>query len=727
MGLVSELRRRNVLRMLVLYVVAAWLIMQVAEVLIDLAKLPDWIGTTTLWLLAVGFPIAVIVSWFYEITPEGISLEKDVEPGESITHVTGRRLDFLVISLLCAAVILFAYDKWWLPDPPDQSVAILPFVNISGNPDNEYLSDGITETLLHTLAQLPELKVTARTSSFYYKGQDIDIREIAGQLAVAYVLEGSVQRVGDKLRIVAQLIEAETGFHSWSKTYDREMSDIFSVQDDIATSVARAMQVTLRGDPGQGGGKIQTVGTDNVAAYEAYLIGMQQRNTYSNKFDLLAEMSFKEALALDPDFYEARLELAFTYRHQADNGGITPADANEKLIPLVDRLLKERPDNGLPLMLAITVENFRSQGLGGGDFDLDKHLAEISAAIERSPNEPRLYGQIYDLLRAANRPEEALEQLNRGIAVDPLNWELHDSRSLFLFGTGDLDGAEAAYTRTLELNPDNPSILARAADVHWMRKEYAQWFAMVRKSMELDPLDAEFPAFISMELRRFGLNDEADRYLYRATAIAPDNRVVRKARLYRLVLQDHARAREMSEVMLRDDIDNRWGTYQLAATVFVSTMTELGETDQALAVLEELRPGVTSPNFEPQNNKQLTLQFVAVLALAQSQSREETQRLLETVMPRWEKPFPGWGRNWRVAAIEMARGDTKLAIEQALKDLSLKSLIDREDAVRYRHLYFWKALALQPAVAVRLNELDAEMKKGGEEIWAYIVEHDLQL
>ncbi len=130
MGLISELRRRNVLRMAVLYAIAAWLIVQVAEVLIDLAKLPDWIGTTTLTLLAVGFPIALIFSWFYEITPEGISLEKDVERGESITHVTGRRLDFIVISLLCAAVILFAYDKWWMHGPPEHSIAVLPFENM---------------------------------------------------------------------------------------------------------------------------------------------------------------------------------------------------------------------------------------------------------------------------------------------------------------------------------------------------------------------------------------------------------------------------------------------------------------------------------------------------------------------------------------------------------------------------------------------------------------------
>jgi len=242
MRIVSELRRRNVLRMAALYAVAAWLIVQVAGILIDLAKLPDWIGTTTLWVLFIGFPIALIFSWFYEITPEGISLEKDSDPDVALPHVSDRRLDFLVISLLCAAVILFAFDKWGSSDPPDRSVAVLPFADMSPNGDQEYFGDGIAEELLNELVRLDGLRVAGRTSSFSFKGTNESLSAIAEALNVGAILEGSVRKDGDRVRITAQLINIADGEILWSKTYDRELVNIFEIQEEIATSVGRRSQ-----------------------------------------------------------------------------------------------------------------------------------------------------------------------------------------------------------------------------------------------------------------------------------------------------------------------------------------------------------------------------------------------------------------------------------------------------------------------------------------------------
>jgi hypothetical protein len=180
MKLFSELKRRNVLRMAVLYVVAAWLVMQVAEVLVGLGALPERTGQWILVLLAIGFPIALIFSWFFEITPEGLSLEKDVAEGQSVTRATGRRMDFVIIAILSAGLILFAWDKWWPRGPEELSIAVLPFENMSADPEQEYFSDGISEELLSLLAQIRGLKVIARTSSFSFKGKKSTSRRWRG-------------------------------------------------------------------------------------------------------------------------------------------------------------------------------------------------------------------------------------------------------------------------------------------------------------------------------------------------------------------------------------------------------------------------------------------------------------------------------------------------------------------------------------------------------------------
>ena len=309
MGLLSELRRRNVLRMAALYVVAAWLIMQVAEVIIGLANLPEWVGPTTLGLLAVGFPIALVFSWFYELTSEGINLEDNGESAESVTRVTGRRMDFIVISLLCAAVILFAYDKWWTDPPPPKSVAVLAFENISADPEQEYFSDGISEELLNLLAQVPELTVISRSSAFSFKDKDVTIPEIARQLNVAHVLEGSVRKAGDQVRITVQLIDAHSDSHIWSETYDRTLNDVFAIQDDIASKVVAQLKIKLLG----------AAPSARETDPEAYTVYLQARHLGRQEtvegLERSNEMYWK-MLEIDPQYAPAWVGLANNYSRQ---------------------------------------------------------------------------------------------------------------------------------------------------------------------------------------------------------------------------------------------------------------------------------------------------------------------------------------------------------------------------------------------------------------------------
>ena len=267
-SVIAELKRRNVFRVALLYLVAAWVILQVAQLLFDVLKLPDWTSRLVLGLLALGFPLALIFSWVYELTPEGLKREHEVERNASITAETARKLDLIVVGLLVIAIVVVAVERFIprtapIPAATDaasgassaeapvqaaaKSIAVLPFADMSAGKDQEYFADGLSEELLNLLAKIPDLRVAARTSAFKFKGEKIDVKEVAQKLNVAHILEGSVRKSGNKVRITAQLIKAADGYHLWSETYDRTLDDIFVVQDDIAGEVVKALKLTLLG------------------------------------------------------------------------------------------------------------------------------------------------------------------------------------------------------------------------------------------------------------------------------------------------------------------------------------------------------------------------------------------------------------------------------------------------------------------------------------------------
>ena len=254
-GFISELKRRNVVRVGVAYLVIAWLLLQVADTLTSALNLPDWVTQSVIVLLLLGFVLALVFAWAFEITPDGVVRTGKFESGQPAIAQATRRLDYVTIAAVVIAVILLAWAKFGAePDGPadplvnDASVAVLPFVNLSANEVNDYFSDGLTETVLHMLAQTPNLRVVARTSSFAFKNKEMDIRDIAGDLGVAHVLEGSVQQVGDHIRITAQLIRASDGTHLWSEKYDRQLVDIFAIHDEIALAVGSQLSKSLIGN-----------------------------------------------------------------------------------------------------------------------------------------------------------------------------------------------------------------------------------------------------------------------------------------------------------------------------------------------------------------------------------------------------------------------------------------------------------------------------------------------
>ena len=422
MSLYSELKRRNVFRVALLYLVSSWLLLQVADVGISLLGLPEWTGRFVFLLLVLGFPLVMVFSWVYEITPDGIKKEKDVPSDASIAADTARKLNTAVVVLLVLALGGLAIDRLIpeqavAPDDsaevtavssefPDHSIAVLPFVNMSADSENEYFSDGLSEELLNLLARIPELQVAARTSAFSFKNSTADIPEIAEKLHVANVLEGSVRKSGNSIRVTAQLIKASNGYHLWSETWDRELTDVFAIQDEIAAAVVDELRVTLLGDAPH-------ARVTDTRAFELFLQSKPAANLATEEGLEEAAALLTEALAIDPEFSDAWAQLATVQINQVGRGFV-PGDIG------VDR---SRASNNRAL--EIDPNNFRA--LSGliwiavhydWDFDLAAQLNEQATAL--APNNVNVLNSAASLAAAFGKHAQQIELLEAARERDPL-------------------------------------------------------------------------------------------------------------------------------------------------------------------------------------------------------------------------------------------------------------------------------------------------------------------
>jgi TolB-like protein/Tfp pilus assembly protein PilF len=415
MSFVDELKRRNVLRVAIAYAIVAWLIAQVTELAFDSFGTPDWAIKTVLFLLLIGFPLALLFAWAFELTPDGLKREKDVDRSESITPRTGRKLDYSIFAVLVLALGYFAADKFLLDTPPDvgvpqttadKSIAVLPFVNMSSDPEQEYFSDGIAEELLNVLSKIPGLRVSARTSSFQFKGENLDIVKIGQQLNSSLVLEGSVRKSGTSVRITAQLIDAATGFHLWSETYDRQIEDVFAVQDEISAAIVAELQEHLGLQVGAAP-RVRTA--ENPAAHEAYLRGLYlvAQDTRAGREEAVAQ--FERALSHDPDYAIAHAELAMAILRSRPGAEARPRAAlHVKRATELDPTLAEvHAAKGLLLYDQV---------------NLEEALTSFRRAVEINPNYVAAYTWMGQLLNLdLGRYDEAFPMREKAMRIDPLS------------------------------------------------------------------------------------------------------------------------------------------------------------------------------------------------------------------------------------------------------------------------------------------------------------------
>jgi TolB-like protein len=430
MSFFEELKRRNVVRVGVVYLITAWLLAQVADLLLENFNAPDWVIQAILIVLLVGFPLALIFAWAFELTPEGLKKEKDVDRSQSITRVTGRKLDRAIIVILVIALSYFIWEsrvQHQHSEAPDQqaavepaaaetsakSIAVLPFVNMSSDPEQEYFSDGISEEILNSLAKVKELKVAGRTSSFAFKGKNQDLRQIGDTLGVEHILEGSVRKSGAQVRITAQLIQVDDGFHLWSETYDRELTDVFAIQDEIANAILAQLKAALLED-----GQVEvTVARADSDAYDLYLLAKQRMYERTGPTIQSAVELLDRAISSDPAYapaYAQRGIATLLLSEGSGSYGDMPLDralSTGKLY--IDKALQI--DDGLAEAWAGLGLYHINRPLG-----IEDAIPVLRKALDLNPGLIDAYNWLHNALIATGRPAEAREVIMGLVERDPL-------------------------------------------------------------------------------------------------------------------------------------------------------------------------------------------------------------------------------------------------------------------------------------------------------------------
>lgn len=531
--LYKELKRRNVIKVTVGYLITAWLVLQIVSVLVPMLNAPEWVDSTTIIFLAVCFPLALVLAWAYELTPDGVKRTQHVELDQSVTQITGRKIDLSIITLLVLGLLFVSYEAY-IREPVTEelvsiavntnvanaqtpniaavtSIAVLPFDNMSSDPEQEYFSDGLTEELLNVLAKVDKLRVAARSSSFFFKGKNLDIREIAQKLDVEHVLEGSVRKSGNKVRVTAQLIRAKSGYHLWSQTYDYELDDIFKIQDEISAAVVKQLRITLLDEQLE---RVLDHGTLNVKARDAYLLGrfyMRDRNPQSLA---QAQQAFEQALSMDPAYQAAISGLADTLSLQVDYSGLSRVDYQHRTQQLLDPFYAKESNSAELLTSMGQFE--RNKG------DLRQALALYKEAMKKKPNYAQAWHWASSVANLLGRRELAEQYLNQALTLDPYAAVLLSNKSSSELNKGNHLAAENFARRGVEVAPEMAANYQRLLQINWTIKNRADlaWQLVAQTDIEFSFAWATAKVKFHLALDQWQL---AEQEVALMEAHAPDN------------------------------------------------------------------------------------------------------------------------------------------------------------------------------------------------------------
>jgi TolB-like protein/cytochrome c-type biogenesis protein CcmH/NrfG len=713
--LFKELQRRNVIRVAIGYIVSSWLLLQIADLVLDIIGSPGWVLRTIALLFALGFPIVVFFSWAYEVTPEGVRRESEVDRNQSITHVTGRKLDYSILVVLVISLAYFVWESRFsgraqdAAKPqgvesvvdnggmePDESaskntstdrlsIAVLPFENRSNREEDQFFTDGIHDDLLTTIAKIGSMKVISRTSVMEYKNTTKKIPEIASELRVANILEGGIQRSGNQVRVNVQLIDASTDQHLWAEIYDRELTaeNLFAIQSEISSAIADQLRATLSPDEIK---RINAMPTDNLKAYNAYLRGRQLLTNRLSEELGLAVQEFKHAVELDPGFVLAWVSLAYSHELVALIRDEPLERTHAVRQAAIDRALDLDPLLGE----AWTAQGSIYDEQGRSD---DARRAFLKG-IKLSPNYADGYFVYALTINNPLRIREKIALVERALELDPRQSHYRSILGQEYFRLGDYAQGEHQLKTVLELNPNFALSYHELGDNYlWYIGDFVKSLQAFRKAVEIDAGDFSSLYHQMQIYLELGQPETARSIRQQLATVNPTSP--------RLIEADVELAIAVGDSNAFREAAGKW-QQQLQAVSRTNAMSELatswlrfGEMDRARELLLLSDPGWLQPDeWEPLVHNNRGDSCIAAWILIHSGDTELGGALLDRTTRFLEEELPAvldHADTLRPDLCHLATGDTEKALD------SIETQLD------HNHIHGWDFYHALPMYKVILE------------------------